>query len=362
MTAAGTPTHRRPLLAGVLLLLASSLLACGDDDPSDDGDGTDPAAETDGGSGGGDDGNGDDDGEFPATVEHAHGSTEVEAAPERIVTVGLSDHDFVLAFGVSPIAVTDWYGDHPAATWEWAQDELGDAEPAVLNQGAFTGEAAYDYEEIAALDPDLIIGLYTDMDEDQYSTLSEIAPTIAPSADHPAYGMPWQETTRMVGAALGRPERAEELIEEVEGKFAEAAAAHPEFEGVEAVVAEVFEPGKTFVRSATDPRTTFMTSLGFVLPEDLAELAGEKDGADISDEQMSLLDRDLLLWNVGWEPELRADIEDKPLYDSLDVVRDGRSVFIEDGLISGALTWGTVLSLPYAIDELVPQLAAVFEG
>lgn len=185
-----------------------------------------------------------DEGTFPATVEHRHGTTEIPRQPERIVTVGYSDQDYVLAFGVAPVGVTDWYGDHEHATWDWARDELGDAEPTVLNEGAFTGTAAYDYEEIAALEPDLIVGLYTDMDEEQYATLSEIAPTVAPSGEYPEYGMPWQETTRMVGAALGRPERAEELIGEVEQRFADAAAAHPEFDGLEMIVMEAFEPGR----------------------------------------------------------------------------------------------------------------------
>jgi iron complex transport system substrate-binding protein len=104
---------------------------------------------------------------FPVTVRHEHGETEVAKAPERVATLGYSDQDFVLAFGVEPVAVTDWYGDDEFATWEWAQDELGDAEPVVLNKGAFTGTAAYNYEEIAELEPDLIIALYTDMSEQQ---------------------------------------------------------------------------------------------------------------------------------------------------------------------------------------------------
>jgi iron complex transport system substrate-binding protein len=296
-------------------------------------------------------------GRFPATVEHRYGTTEIADAPERIVTVGLSDHDVVLAFGIAPVAVTDWYGDYRGATWPWAQDELGDATPEVMNKGKFTGTQNFQFEQIAALEPDLIIGLYTGMTEQEYDTLSQIAPTVAPSGDYPDYGMPWQESTRMVGQALGQPERAEEMIADVDDLFAQAAAEHPEFEGVEMVVAEIFEPGSSFARSATDPRTVFMTSLGFELPNDIAELAGDKDGAPISDEQMNLLDRDLLVWNIGFEPQLRTDIERKPLYPQLDVVRDDRVLFIEDPLVSGALTWSTVLSLPYALEHLVPDLA-----
>jgi iron complex transport system substrate-binding protein len=347
---------RRPLAVLAALTLAVVLSACSgsssdDDETTGEGDTTEATDAPEGSEA---------EGTFPATVAHRHGETVVEAMPERVVTVGYSDQDAVLAFGVTPVAVTDWYGDHEHGVWEWAQDELGDGEPEVLNQGEFTGTADYDLERIRLLEPDLIIGLYTDMDEQQYADLTDIAPTIAPSADHPEFGMPWQEVTRMTGAALGQPERAEELIEEVDAQLAAAAEEHPEFAGQEGLVAEAFEPGTSFVRSKGDPRTQIIEALGFVLPDDLAELAGDQDGAQVSDEQMDLLDRDLVLWNVGHDDTLRAQIEAKPLYETLQVVQDGRSVFVEDPIVAGALTWGTVLSIPYAIDELVPLLAAAY--
>ena len=41
-------------------------------------------------------------GRFPATVEHALGTTVVEDEPQRVVTVGVTEQDFVLALGVTP--------------------------------------------------------------------------------------------------------------------------------------------------------------------------------------------------------------------------------------------------------------------
>lgn len=344
-TAAG---RRLALVLTVPLVL---LTACGGDDG--DSSATGESSSTAAAEG---------DGEFPASVDHRYGTTELTEAPERVVTLGFSDQDFVLAFGIAPVAVTDWYGEYDHATWPWAEDELGDAEPIVMNEGAFTGMQAFNYEEIAELQPDLIIGLYTGMTQEEYDTLSAIAPTVASSPDYPESGMPWQETTRMVGQILGQGDRADELIAEIDQQFADAAAAHPEFEGVQMVVAEQFEPGSSFARSATDPRTVFMTQLGFELPDEIAELAGDLDGAPISDELMTQLDHDLLIWNVGHDDALRAQIEGKPLYDQLQVVQDGRVLFIEDPLVSGALTWATVLSLPYALEELVPQLAETVGG
>jgi iron complex transport system substrate-binding protein len=296
-------------------------------------------------------------GRFPLTVQHSKGTTEIPGEPQRIVTVGFSDQDPVLAMGYRPVGVTDWYGDYPYATWPWAQDELGDAQPAVLNRGAFTGTPEYRFEEIAALAPDLIIGLYTTMDDNQYQTLSRIAPTVTSPAGFPEWGAPWEEYTRLAGRALGQPERAEELITGIDAQLAAARAAHPEFEGRTAVVAERFEPGSSFARSPNDQRSQLITALGFTIPPEIGELAGGQDGATISDEQMGLLDRDVLIWNTGFSPEVRAQVEAVPLWPQLDVVRDGRAVFVEDPLVSAAWTWGTVLSLPSVIDALASQLA-----
>jgi iron complex transport system substrate-binding protein len=298
-------------------------------------------------------------GGFPLTVTHSRGTTEIPAEPRRIACVGYSDQDPFLALGLRPVAVTDWYGDYPYATWPWAQDELGDARPVVLNRGKFTGTPAYEYEELAKIAPDLIAGLYTGMDESQFGMLSRIAPTVGPPAGFPEFGAPWQEYTRLAGRVLGEFDRAEELIAGVDARLASARAANPQFAGRTAVVAEHLEPGLTFVRSPRDQRSQLLAGLGFIIPPELGELSGDKDGIEISDERMQLLDRDVLLWNIGFSPAVRAEIEKSPLYPGLGVVRAGRSVFVADPLVSGAWTWGTVLSLPSVIDAIAGQLAAV---
>ncbi|MGH3928331.1 MAG: iron-siderophore ABC transporter substrate-binding protein, partial [Pseudonocardiaceae bacterium] len=87
-------------------------------------------------------------GAFPVTIEHKFGSTEITDPPQRIVTVGLTDHDALLALGIVPVGVTEWYGNHPFATWPWARDELSDATPVVVGDSS-----AVNYEAVAAQDP-----------------------------------------------------------------------------------------------------------------------------------------------------------------------------------------------------------------
>jgi len=289
------------------------------------------------------------------TIEHKYGTTEISGTPERVVTVGLTDQDSVLALGITPVGTTEWYGEYPGAIFPWAQDELGDAQPPEI-----VGSGEPNFEKIAVLEPDLILGLYSGLSEQQYETLSRIAPTVAQPKEYVDYGVPWQEQTRVIGRALGRAEWAEELVAEVEGRFAEMREEHPEFEGATGIVA-TFEPGYYYVYDPPDSRNRFLSSLGFEIPEEIAELFDDS-GVEISREQLSLLDQDVLVWLVN-SLEEGEELEDDPIYRQLDVAREGRDVFLaSETPLYDAFNFSTVLSLPFALDKLVPMLAAAIDG
>jgi iron complex transport system substrate-binding protein len=313
------------------------------------------------GSGGDDTGSESADSADAVTIDHAYGSTEIKGEPTRIVTLGLSDQDPLLALGVAPIAVSPWYGDYEYATWPWAQDELGDATPVVLN-GGVRSEEKPPLEEIASLEPDLILSLYNGTTEEQYEQLSAIAPTVVPTEEYTDFNITWQEATRVTGVAIGREQQALDLIAEVEQGFADDAAANPQFAGKNIVVAERFEPGESVVRAGNDVRAKFFGQLGFTLPTDIAGTEPDEYGEIVvSDEFLPELSRDLLVWNVGFAPEERQTVESNPLYPTLPVVESGKVLWVEDPVVSGAFSWGTVLSLDYAREQLVPQIAPLVD-
>lgn len=330
-------SSRRTALVAVALPLAALLAACGSSGAGEP-DQAQPAAST----------------AFPVTVEHKYGSTTVDSEPTRVVSVGFSDQDTVLAFGVAPVGIREWYGEQPYATWPWAQEALGDAQPTVL------GSAEIEFEKVAALKPDLIVGLSSGMTESDYATLSKIAPTLAQSGEFADYGQPWQESTRMVGAALGQPERADELVSEVEQRFAKAREEHPELAGKTAVVAASFEAGNVNAYGPQDVRGRLLTDLGLQLPTPVVEGAKDSFFASFSDEQLPQLDGDAIIWNSYDDTAVRR-IQSLPLRDQLTAVRTGGEVFLDE-TESGAASFSSVLSLPALLDSLVPRLAAAVDG
>lgn len=292
------------------------------------------------------------------TIEHKYGETEISGFPQRVVTLGLTDLDPMLALGVVPVGSYKWYPDYPTTFWPWAQDELGDAEPPV---GLV--DAEFDFEQILALEPDLITAVHSGITQDDYDTLSQIAPTVAQSGEFDDYGTPWQQMTQTIGRALGREPEAVELINGVETQFETAREAHPELQGATAVVAAVYNNGTYAVYGPGDPRGQILTSLGFTYPESVASVVEEGSFTDISREQVNLLgDLDALFWLV-FSDSTQEDIEDDPLYQQLDVATEGRDFFISvDDVLAASISFGTVLSLPFAIEGLVPILVAAIDG
>jgi iron complex transport system substrate-binding protein len=297
---------------------------------------------------------------FPVTVEHQFGSATVSVEPKRVVTVGFSEQDPVLATGIAPVAVRYWFGDYPYAVWPWAQEELGDATPEVLEMPY--GEL--DFERIASLTPDLIVATHSGITAEEYSALSAIAPTLVRPEEYPAFGVPWQIQTRLVGRAVGRLEQAEAAIETAMETIESVAARNPEFDGAEIVFASPAEgQGQYWVFGPNTPPLRFLTSLGFTFPEELARIVGEQDAAQISSEQVRLLDVDVLVLQVGSEETLERITTD-PIVAGLEIVTEGRIVpFVgSTDPLYGALSFSTVLSLPYAAENLEPLLQAAIDG
>ncbi|WP_246158709.1 iron-siderophore ABC transporter substrate-binding protein [Catellatospora sichuanensis] len=289
---------------------------------------------------------------FPVTVSHKYGDTVIDKAPARVVTLGLSDQDPVLALGVVPVGSIDWFGERPYGKWPWAQPLWGGKAPEVVGE-----RDDYNLEKIAALNPDLIIGMYSGMSQEQYTKLTQIAPTVAQVKGYDDYSAPWQEMTMHAGRALGQPGKAAELIAAIDKRLTDLKAKNPQFAGKTVAVVEPYEPGKYAVFAPSDPKVVLMTQLGFTVPEAIVKAAGSEYAAEIGSERLDLIDVDKLVFltaDASTEKTVKAD----KVYTTLKVAKENRAVFLpyETPPVGAALSFGTVLSIPYALDQMVPLL------
>jgi iron complex transport system substrate-binding protein len=325
-----TDRSRRQFLTGTLGV-GVALLGCGDDD---DGPTTAPR------------------GRYPLTVRHRYGTTKIPAAPRRVVSVGLTDQDALFALGVEPVASQPWYAER--VVYPWAGEVAPQAETALLPMGD-----ALSIEAVAARRPDLIVGVSAEITEEQYAQLSEFAPTIA---SPPGDTTSWQAQTTIIGRALAREGRAKRLIAGVERAFADAADRHPQWRGKTAVLASQYIDGKLLVYPASDPATSFLTKLGFEPAPGLEEFHDDALGVPaLSAERLDLIDVDLILWDGVRENLEASGLFDLATYRNLDAVREGRQVF-PSATVADALSFKSVLSLPWALERLEGQIATAVGG
>lgn len=139
-------------------------------------------------------------------IKHAMGTTEIKGKPKRVVTLYQGATDVSVALGVKPVGAVESWTQQPK--YDYIKDDLKDTK--IVGQ-----EPSPNLEEISKLKPDLIIGSKV-RNEKQYEQLSKIAPTITHDTVYK-----FQDTTKMMGKALGKEDKADELLKKYDDKVAQ---------------------------------------------------------------------------------------------------------------------------------------------
>jgi iron complex transport system substrate-binding protein len=286
------------------------------------------------------------------TVKHRFGETKIAAPPKRVVSAGFTEQDDLLAVGVVPNAVTNWWGDEPFAVWPWAQPKLGSVQPTVLSL-----DNGLEFDKIAALKPDLIVATNAGVDQDSYKRLSSIAPTIPQTGDQPFFE-PWKVQATTIGQAVFQADQMKSLISDIDNKFAEAANANPQFKGKRALLLQ----GSLYrdnVVATLGWRTDFLTQMGFVIPEEIKQFGIDDNRAFIPrDKAVNALGvADVLIWTTQSDDEQARLVAD-PAFVQLRSTTLRRNVFTGKDL-AGAIAFSSPLSLPVVATQLTPMLAKV---
>ena len=279
------------------------------------------------------------------TVKNVFGETKVPAPPKRVVSAGFTEQDDLLAVGVVPVAVTNWWGDQPFAVWPWAQPKLAGAQPEVLDLSN-----GIQLDRIAALKPDLIVATNACVDEDTYTKLSAIAPTIAQSGQE-AFYEPWKEQAAAISQAVFKFDEMAALVKGVEDKFTAVGKTNPQFAGRKALLLDGALADDA-AQVLTPPwRSDFLTQMGLVVPD--------TGGSVIPRDRMAaVLDgADVLIWMTESDEQQAALLAD-PTIAGLRATTAARHVFTGKDL-AGAIAFASPLSYPVVADQLPPALAKV---
>jgi iron complex transport system substrate-binding protein len=286
------------------------------------------------------------------TITHLFGQTVIKEPPKRVVSAGYTEQDDLLAVGVVPIAVTNWWGDQPFAVWPWAQPKLGGAQPLVLNL-----DNGIPVDQIAGLKPDLIVAINAGVDADTYQKLSAIAPTV-PQSDGDAFFEPWKDQATAVGQAVFQANQMKSLIDAVDKQFAAVAQKNPQWQGKKALLMQgTFWQG-TVVATLAGWRTDFLNQMGLVIADSIKPFGSDHRAVIPRDHIKAVLDSaDVVIWSTESPDDQKALLADPDVAAS-QATAQNRHIFTTKEQ-AGAIAFSSPLSYPLVADQLPPQISKI---
>ncbi|MGH3787929.1 MAG: iron-siderophore ABC transporter substrate-binding protein [Pseudonocardiaceae bacterium] len=295
---------------------------------------------------------------FPVTIAQKLGDVTIEAESKRVVALDFPSADNAIALGVVPVGMAEvTYVE--GGVMAWTNAALGDQGTEIFNV-----DDGFPFETIAKLDPDVILATNTyPLIADNWDQLNAIAPVVghveAPGSDT------WQQLVSKIGKALGHSAEAQQLISDVESSIAEARAAHPEFAGkTVSGLNYLGGDGLYAISSDEDFSVKFLTQLGFAgVTDTVANMAGGSGERRVlvSPERYADLEADLIIGTSSLGPEVLEELAEHPTFSQLPAIDRGAYIPFHVGQ-STSMVQPSALSLPFALDVLVPQFAQALAG
>ncbi|MDR0499670.1 MAG: iron-siderophore ABC transporter substrate-binding protein [Coriobacteriales bacterium] len=298
---------------------------------------------------------------FPITIKHAFGETVIKAKPERIVTISWSNQDTPLALGVLPVGISEAnYGvTDGGSILPWTKEaiaKLGGTEKTVI----FNDTDGLDFEAINEVSPDVILAASSGITQEDYDTLSAIAPVVAYPLN--PWQTLWRDQVTINAMAMGMETEGKELVAKLDDLIATTVAQYPELKDKNVAFA-YFDPADLSTISlytTGDPRVAFLEDLGLAVAPSVKEL--EKGAGNFyiqvsSENADKLADIDIILtWASGDGSNLLSLLQADALIGSIPAIKNGAVVAFSESPLAAAQS-PSALSIPYTIDEYVATIA-----
>lgn len=292
-------------------------------------------------------------------VEHAFGSSEVPAKPERVATVNWANHEVPLALGVVPVgmAAANFGDDDGNGLLPWVEERLTElgAETPVL----FDETDGIDFEAVANTQPDVILAAYSGLTQKDYDTLSEIAPVVAYPDN--AWGTPWRQMIELNAKGMGMEAEGKQLVADLEEEIATKAAAHKDIDGKSVMFLTHVDPldlSEVSFYTAHDTRTMFFEDLGMTIAEPVAKAsaATDKFSETISTEQADSLSNVEIIVTYGGDDIIKA-LNSDPVLAQIPAVANGAIVNLPGDAPLGIAANPTPLSISWILDDYLDLLS-----
>lgn len=302
-----------------------------------------------------------DDAAFPVTIEHAFGETTISQKPVRVATVSWSNQEVPLALGVVPVgmAAVSWGDDDGDGVLPWVEDRLAElgADTPVL----FDETDGIDFEAVNDTRPDVILAGYSGLTQEEYDTLSKIAPVVA--YPEVAWGTSLEDMIRIDAKALGLDAEADAFIDELHGEIDAALDANAVIRDKK-ILFSFIDPSdfsQIGFYTSLDTRPGFLAGLGLPEPSIVAEESAGSDAfyTSVSAEQAErFADVDIFVTYGDPEGDLVERMQADPLLSKIPAIAAGHVVILPDSTPLAAAANPSPLSIGYNIGDYLALFAA----
>lgn len=288
-------------------------------------------------------------------LDHAFGQTVLDKKPERVATIAWGNHDVALALGIVPVGFSKSnYGvSADKGVLPWTEEKIKE-----LNGEAnlFDDLDGLNFEAISNSKPDVILAAYSGITQEDYDTLSKIAPVAAYKSK--PWQTLWRDMIKIDSKALGKEKEGDELIKNTEARISKELEKHPEIKGKKILFTMInaADTSKFWIYTSKDPRANYLTDLGLVFPESLKEFESEDSFAkEISAEEANKINDADVIITYGDDKTLEA-LQKDPLLGKINAIKNGAVAVIPDNTPLAASCTPTPLSINYTIEEYLNLL------
>ncbi|AMO86536.1 Ferrienterobactin-binding periplasmic protein precursor [Solibacillus isronensis B3W22] len=298
--------------------------------------------------------------QYPIVIKHALGETVIEEKPERVATVAWANHDVALALGVVPVgfSAANYGVQDESGMLPWTAEKLkalGEENPNI-----YQDTDGIDFEAISDSNPDVILAAYSGLTQEEYDTLSEIAPVVA--YPETPWVITWRDQILFNAKGMGMEEEGKQLIADTEKLIQDKANEFPEIKGKKAAFGmfNATDLSKFYIYTPADPRGELLEELGMEYPESIKAQVQDESSfyIELSAENADALNDAEILIAYGDDNTLKA-LQADPILGKVPAIKNGTVLIIPDNTPLAAAGNPNPLSIQYTIDEYVSLISEV---
>lgn len=331
--------NRRSIVGAIAVSLALVLAGCSSDDSDGSSDATGAASGAS------------DSGEMRTVTDYEDNEVEIVDTPETVVPLHFAGVQALLDLGLTPAAMPS----------NWERGLLTDEQyEKVKDLPEIGGGGGVDVEQIAQLDPDLIL-VPNMIEADVVDQLREVAPSYIYMHGGEDRG-DWDGRVGQIADALNRTDEAEEKARELEERQAELAEKHADIvSDIRVSMFGAWDAGEFSANGSGSMIGKIITPVGVQFADGVEDATRDADGYEqtLSTERIGSTfgDSDVIFYSVLLDGSVDEDtdgIMEMDAFKALDAARDDHVFGLGKSTIAGYTDANYALD---SLDEVLTQLA-----